>query len=78
LVRAATGKRFLLLINFSSDTYNEIYLSGAVLKQVRPSDISELAPQRTSGATLIARRAAGGSFLIQRRLLPDDYVILSL
>jgi hypothetical protein len=78
LVRAATGKRFLLLINFSSDTYNEIYLTGAVLKQVRPSDISELAPQRTSGTTLIARRAAGDLFLIQRRLPPDDYVILSL
>jgi hypothetical protein len=78
LVKTATGKRFLLLINFASDTYNEINLSGAVLKQVRPSDISELAPQRSSGTRHIARRASGGSFLIQRRLAPYDYVILSL
>jgi hypothetical protein len=78
LVKSATGKRFLLLINFSSDTYNEIYLSGAVLKQIHPSDISELAPRRSGGTTPIAQRASGGSFLIRRRLAPDDYVILSL
>lgn len=74
LVKTAAGRRFLLLINFASDTYDEVQLAGSALAGVRADSVSEVVPRR--GA--VRGSPSGNAVKIRKRLEPFDYVLLQL
>ena len=75
----ATSERFALLINFASETYEGVRISGAALEGVSLEDIVSM-PDGRSGAALAAMIATGDetSLVLSDPLRPYDFVLLRL
>jgi hypothetical protein len=77
-VRGADGRHYVLLMNFSSDTYPAMALSGSVFEKRSPAAIAQVLPERDRRAPGIEAGTVNGmaAIILRKPLAPYDYVLL--